>query len=87
MKIVYLGVEDRDPIEYVSQYGPSLFYSYELPDYVKDIKTPAGIKLAADCPYIDEYELEGDFYALSFIDLAKEGLIQYKRFLQKMLII
>ena len=76
----YLGVIRANPVDYVQRYGNSLISSDELPDFIKEIKTPDGIFLAADSKdYIDE--LEGDVEALNLVDLDKEGLGHYKSYL------
>ena len=74
-----LGVFSCNPREYVAQFGSC--YSFDqLPDFAKELKAPAGHKFAA---YTDtlRYELEGDLFALAFIDLDKEGLSEYKDYL------
>lgn len=64
-----MGVIKADPQEYYNKYKSSLKHSSELPDFVKDIKPPEGIQLAADYSPIT-YELEGDIEALKLIDLG-----------------
>ncbi len=58
-------------------YGNTLHRSSELPDIVNEFKTPEGLVLAADKTSISPCELEGDVFALRFVDLSKEGLDVY----------
>ena len=67
-----------NPVEYVQRYGSSLKRSIELPTFVKEIKPPAGVILAADSGASNVYELEGDVYALNLVDLEREGLVEYR---------
>jgi Ca2+-binding EF-hand superfamily protein len=76
----YLGIIRANPVDYVQRYGDSLIYSNDLPNFIKEIKTPDGLTLAADSEN-HIYELEGDVEALSLIDLDKEGLGHYKSYL------
>ncbi|RNA38024.1 hypothetical protein BpHYR1_049099, partial [Brachionus plicatilis] len=80
----YLGVIRANPAEYVSRYGASLKQSGELPSFVTDIKTPDGLVLAANYRYNSLYELEGDVQALRLIDLDREGLAEYRSYLQRL---
>ncbi|RNA15550.1 hypothetical protein BpHYR1_027025, partial [Brachionus plicatilis] len=73
-----------NPAEYVSRYGASLKQSGELPSFVTDIKTPDGLVLAANYRYNSLYELEGDVQALRLIDLDREGLAEYRSYLQRL---
>lgn len=73
-----LGIVKANPLEYVQRYGTSLKRSIELPTFVREIKPPTGLTLAADSPSASIYELEGDVYALNLVDLEREGLIEYK---------
>jgi Ca2+-binding EF-hand superfamily protein len=79
----YLGVVRANPVEYVQRFGHSLVVSDELPDFVKEIKTPDDIVLAAnhDSSKLSP-ELEGDVEALRLVDLDKEGLSEYKSLFQ-----
>ena len=83
-EIKYLGVIRADPVNYVKLYGDSLIKSSERPQYVKDIKTPDGILLAADSKYTETHELEGDLDALKLVDLEKEDLSEYAQQINKM---
>lgn len=74
----YLGIIRANPVEYVQRYGSTLKTSRELPDFVLDIKPPAGVVLAADYQYNQVHELEGDLHALRLIDLEREGLGEYR---------
>jgi Ca2+-binding EF-hand superfamily protein len=55
--------------------------SSKLPEFVHQIPAPDGIKFAHNSP--QEYELVGDVEALELVDLDKEGLSEYKYFLDK----
>ena len=79
----YLGVIRANPHDYVQRFGNNLILSENLPQFVIDIKTPNGIVLAADSKQNRFYELEGDIQALNLIDLEKEGLSEYKSYLEK----
>ena len=80
-----LGIIRANPAEYVARYGSSLKSSKELPPFVLEIKPPAGILLASDYHESNNnvYELEGDVNALRLIDLDREGLSEYKQFMQQ----
>jgi hypothetical protein len=78
-----LGVIRANPADYVDRFGPSLKQAYELPDFVKQIRPPNGMALAADSLGPKIAQLEGDVSALSLIDLQKEGLIEYVDWLAK----
>jgi hypothetical protein len=78
-----LGIVRANPIEYVQRYGSSLKRSIELPTFVKEIKPPAGVILAADTGTSAIYELEGDVYALNLVDLEREGLVEYRYLLKQ----
>ena len=78
-----LGVIRANPIEYVEKYGASLKTHVELPQFVKEIKPPTGVVLAADYSASSLLELEGDIQALSLIDLEREGLAEYRAYLAK----
>ena len=79
-----LGIVRANPIEYIERYGSTLKRSIELPSFVKDIKPPPGLVLAAESATSFNYELEGDLHALSLIDLESEGLNEYKSLLSKL---
>ena len=81
------GVVRADPAEYLAKYGSSLSSFSELPDFVKSIE-PAFGQLAATTTTtgtLASRELEGDISALALVDLDKEGLSQYKPFVQTVL--
>lgn len=73
-----------NPVEYVQRYGTTLKTSRELPEFVLDIKTPEGIVLAADYKYNTVHELEGEVAALKLVDLDREGLSEYRSYLQRL---
>jgi hypothetical protein len=80
----YLGTIKADPIEYIRRYGGTLKTSDDLPQFVKDIKTPEGLVLATDyTPSNQVHELIGDVEALKLVDLESEGLSEYKHQLEK----
>lgn len=91
-----LGIVRANPVEYVQRYGTSLKRSIELPPFVKEIKPPDGVVLAADTSSLSSsasasqsqphalYELEGDVYALNLVDLEREGLVEYRYLLRQM---
>lgn len=78
-----LGIVKANPLEYVQRYGSSLKRAIELPNFVKEIKPPSGLALAADSSSNSIYELEGDVYALNLVDLEREGLVEYRYLLKK----
>lgn len=79
----YLGVVRANPVEYVQKYGSSLKKPKDLPQFVLDIKHPEGIELAANHRYSQIHELEGDIEALKLVDLDREGLGEYKHYLEQ----
>ena len=78
-----LGVIRANPVEYVQRYGTSLKTHNELPQFVKEIRPPTGVILAAEYTAPSLIELEGDVQALNLIDLDREGLKEYRTFLTK----
>jgi len=76
-----LGIEKADPVTYTLQYGSSLKTASELPDIANEVKVLHGIPLAAENTHKYYMELEGDIHALALIDLDKEGLSEYKHYL------
>ena len=56
----------------------------EFPEFVNEIKTPAGIILAADYTYNKVHELEGELEAFRFVDLDREGLGEYREQLERL---
>jgi hypothetical protein len=79
-----LGVLRANPVEYVERYGASLKTHLELPPFVKEIKPPAGVVLAADYTAPSYLELEGDIQALNYIDFEREGLAEYRTYLARL---
>ncbi len=79
----YLGVVRANPVEYVQKYGNTLKKPKDLPQFVLDIKHPEGIELAANHRYSQIHELEGDIDALRLVDLDREGLSEYKPYLEQ----
>jgi hypothetical protein len=82
----YLGVVRANPVEYARKYSSQLKSFEELPEIVKDIKNPEGIVLAADYKYNALHELEGDVDALKLIDLDRQGLSEYKSYLESIFV-
>ncbi|CAF0870800.1 unnamed protein product [Brachionus calyciflorus] len=79
----YLGIVKANPTEYVKRYGNTLIDSENLPKFVVDIQPPEGVVLASQVKNTNLYELEGDVDALKLVDLEKEGLNEYKNYLNK----
>ena len=82
-----LGIIKANPVEYIQKYGSSLKKTEELPNFVHDILPPKGISLANSCNCSQKnlaYDLEGDVEALSYIDLDKEGLSEYKHYIENL---
>lgn len=77
-----LGIVRANPIEYSERYGSMLKNSKELPYFIRDIKPPTGLTLAAHSASSIPYELEGDLHALSLVNLESEGLNEYKNLLR-----
>lgn len=83
-ELKYLGVIRANPVEYVQTYGVTLKVSNDLPDFVHEIKAPQEVGvLAAEYTPLDHHELEGDVHALNLINLDKEGLSAYRKYLSK----
>jgi hypothetical protein len=83
----YLGVFDFDPAEYVRKYGNNLVRASDLPAFVRNIKTPDGLVLAADYQLnskLSPHELVGDVEALRLVDLDREGLSEYRPYLERL---
>lgn len=76
----YLGVIKANPVEYINRYGDSLTISSQLPHFVREIKNPRGLVLAADLQenHNKSHELYGDVQALGLVDLEREGLGEYR---------
>jgi hypothetical protein len=83
-EVKYLGTIRANPAEYVSRYGATLKTAREFPEFVNEIKTPAGIVLAADYTYNKVHELEGELEAFRFVDLDREGLSEYREQLERL---
>ena len=80
-----LGVIRANPVEYVEKYGPSLKQHTEFPDFVKEIRPPVGVVLAAEYNAPSLIDLVGEIEALKLIDLDREGLSEYKAWLERYL--
>lgn len=79
--INWLGIESADPEEYKRRYGTSLVRTEELPQFVKDIEKEAGYKQHIGEKRTQSDVLEGDLHALRLIDLERENLGRYKKYL------
>lgn len=80
-RVRYLGVVDADPAEYLRRYKDELLPADKLPDFIKQVKPPSNLKLAADLGPSRPYELEGDIEVFRHINLEKVGMTEYKEFL------
>lgn len=74
-----LGVVRADPREYINKYGDSLIRTEELPEFVKELRLPAELVT----PEQPRTILEGDVQALRLIDLDREGLSEYRGYVQE----
>lgn len=70
-RVRYLGVVDADPAEYLRRYKDELLPADKLPDFIKQVKPPSDLKLAADLGPSRPYELEGDIEVFRHINLEK----------------
>jgi hypothetical protein len=70
-----LGVENADPQEYRNRYGHELKQPCEVPSLCPCIKPPQ-----QDCGC--EQELVGDVHALRLVDLERNGLGNYRKYVQ-----
>jgi hypothetical protein len=66
----------------MARYGAEIRQANELPQFVKDIKAPEGLTLAAETQSSQLPELVGDLDALALFDLNAEGLGQYSGLVQ-----
>lgn len=77
-----IGVIRANPKEYINRFGDSLRGLKDLPDCLKNLESSTlGIELASEKFTNMPPELCGDIFALNLIDLDKEGLGEYKNFL------
>ena len=81
-QFIDLGVIRVSPEEYIARYGSSLKTYAELPDFVKEIRPAENLPLASQVTTRTVTQLEGDLDALSLIDLDREGLSEYKRYVK-----
>ena len=92
-----LGVVKANPLDYVRRFGGDLLNSNDLPDFVKQIRPPSGLTLAADHrrqrrrlvnqqqhQQQQEFDLYGDVHALRFVDLEREGLGEYRALVENL---
>ena len=78
-RVRYLGIVDADPEEYIRKYKDELRKPDEMPEFVKNVKTPHNLKLAAESQK-KVPELEGDLEAFKHINLEKVGMSEYREF-------
>jgi len=71
-----LGVEDADPVTYAQQHGNALVNASSLPQFALDAKPPAPLD------GVVEVDLTGDIDGLRLVNLEKEGLSQYKKYVR-----
>lgn len=76
-----MGIRKANPQEYIAKYEGTLTKTEELPDFIREITPPS--KLSFDLDKNELYDLEGDLFALRLIDLEKEDLGEYKKFLKE----
>lgn len=73
-KINDLGIEHSDPKTYVKQHGSTLKSSNQLPRFALEAKPPVPLEPAKD------HDLVGDLEGLRLINLEKEGLQSYRKY-------
>lgn len=78
----YLGVISADPKDYASRFQDKLISRSNIAHFVDEIKLPDE-KLLNQNQEDDCEELMGDVEALAMIDLEREGLGQYRKYLAK----
>jgi hypothetical protein len=71
-----LGVEAADPDAYTREHGSSLKSSTELPQFALDAKPPVPLD------GVKEVNLVGDLEGLRLVNLEKEGLVQYGKYVR-----
>ena len=71
-----LGVESADPAAYLKAHGSSLKASGELPPFALEVKAPVSLEAVRDI------DLVGDLEGLRLIDLEREGLAEYKKYVR-----
>lgn len=79
-----LGLVRANPDEYFANYSTSLKDVGQMPEFVRTVRPPQNLFLATD--FGTQYQvpvLEGDLFALSFIDLEREGLGEYRGYLDR----
>lgn len=85
-KILYLGVVSANPDHYRERFANELVQPEAIPEYLRAIKNPEGLILAAEEPKENQvHELYGDVDALKLIDLDNENLAEYKPQLEKLI--
>jgi hypothetical protein len=77
-KYYNLGIIRADPADYIKRYGSEVVDVSKIPSFIRNI-VPKNIKLASDNePSMEIPKLVGDVEILKFIDLEKEGLVEYR---------
>jgi hypothetical protein len=81
------GDRNRELWKEIAEFAKShnsneLLSAKDLPRWVLDIPTPSGLVLAADAPQAS-LVLVGDVQALALVNLEKEGLEQYRDYVQQ----
>jgi len=71
-----LGLEEADPQQYVQAHGSSLKAANELPPFVQEVAAPQSLEAN------NEVSLVGDLQGLRLIDLNREGLAEYSRYVR-----
>jgi hypothetical protein len=80
-----LGIIRANPNDYVKKYGDTLKNVNDFKHYLNEIETHASYQNLTSADLNSDskvpYELEGAIEALERVDLAKEGLSEYKEYL------
>jgi len=83
IEIKNLGIVKVDPEAYSKEYGSTMKPTLQMLNLTKNIKQVDRVKLASDQDAKYFMGLVGDVHALCMIDLEKEGLGAYKKFLEE----
>lgn len=80
-KVENLGVEVADPVAYNQRYSGAFINSVsELPEFARNAQAPGGINLNAT-QVTQEHTLTGEIDGLRLVDLNREGLGMYRKYL------
>ena len=82
-EVKYLGVISADPEKYIEKFGSKLIKANEIPEYLREIPRPENLASPNERSNTFLPELEGDLGALNLIDLEKEGLGDYREYLER----